>query len=342
QAYRSFLVAMDLEMTATVLRRDQPEQAEARLREAGGAFLAALRADPGLDAAEERLLYLAAEYIERGQQERATEVLEDLIGTKPRSWKAHYMLGDLRREAGLPSQAVVAFELSDSLHPLSDADQIRLAQLYAESAAFDSAAARPHRGRPWGTALGSAQSRSRAHRHGAARRRGGAARRAAVAFARRRDRGASATAPFRPGAARRRASPGGGRPDRGRRARGRPRRRSGDVERDRQRRVRPVGSALRPGPRGAASRGCAGSGGGVSPSATALAGATGRGARARRCASDAREDRRGGHRAGRGGTSSARRSRLRRRRRLRVHGRRQPAQRRQSSGARARARRRRR
>ncbi|TMD61206.1 MAG: tetratricopeptide repeat protein [Chloroflexi bacterium] len=157
QAYRSFLVAMDLEMTATVLRRDQPEQAEARLREAGGAFLAALRADPGLDAAEERLLYLAAEYIERGQQERATEVLEDLIGTKPRSWKAHYMLGDLRREAGLPSQAVVAFELSDSLHPLSDADQIRLAQLYAESEAFDSAAARLRRVKPTSSQYGNAQ-----------------------------------------------------------------------------------------------------------------------------------------------------------------------------------------
>lgn len=157
QAYRSFLVAMDLEMAATVLRRDQPEQADARLREAAGAFLAALRADPALDAAEERLLYLAAEYVQRGEHERATEVLEDLIGANPRSWKAHYMLGDLRREAGLPSQAVVAFELSDSLHPLSDADQIQLAQLYAESEAFDSAAARLRRVKPTSSQYGSAQ-----------------------------------------------------------------------------------------------------------------------------------------------------------------------------------------
>jgi tetratricopeptide (TPR) repeat protein len=157
-AYRSFLLGLDLEMSAAVLRRDHPDQADARLREATGSLLAALRADPALEAAEERLLYLAAERVERGEHERATETLEDLIGVKPRSWRAHYMLGEIRRDAGLPSQAVVAFELSDSLHPLSDPDQIRLAQLYAESEAFDSAAARLRRVKPASPQYGQAQS----------------------------------------------------------------------------------------------------------------------------------------------------------------------------------------
>jgi tetratricopeptide (TPR) repeat protein len=158
QAYRVFLLGMDLEMSAAVLRRDRPNDADARLREAAGSFLAALRRDPSLDAAEERLLYLAAEYVERGEHERAIEVLEDLIGANPRSWRAHYMLGELRRDAGLPSQAVVAFELSDSIQPLSDADQIRLARLYAESDALESAAARLRRIRPSSAQFADAQS----------------------------------------------------------------------------------------------------------------------------------------------------------------------------------------
>lgn len=157
-AYRSFLLGLDLEMAATVLRRDQPAQADERVREAIGTFLAALRVDPALEVAEERLLYLAAEHVERGQHERAMEILEDVIGANPRSWRAHYMLGELRRDAGLPSQAVVAFELSDSLHPLSDQDQIRLAQLYAESEAFESAAARLRRVKSASPEYGKAQS----------------------------------------------------------------------------------------------------------------------------------------------------------------------------------------
>ncbi|HYY53908.1 MAG TPA: tetratricopeptide repeat protein [Candidatus Dormibacteraeota bacterium] len=157
-AYRAFLIGLDLEMTAAVLRRDHGSDADARLREAEGSFLAALRADPTLEAAEERLLYIAAEHVERGERERATNVLEDLIGVVPRSWRAHYMLGELRREAGLGPQAVVAFELSDSLHPLSDADQIRLAELYAESEAFDSAAARLRRVKPASAQFAKAQS----------------------------------------------------------------------------------------------------------------------------------------------------------------------------------------
>lgn len=156
-AYRAFLVAMDLEMAASVLRRDQPVAAEERLRSAVGSYLAALRADGSFDGAEERLLYVVAEHIERGEQERATEILEDLITASPRAWRAHYMLGELRREAGQVPQAAVAFELADALRPLSDTDQIRLAQLYSESDALDSAAARLRRVKPGSSDYGSAQ-----------------------------------------------------------------------------------------------------------------------------------------------------------------------------------------
>lgn len=157
EAYRAFLVGMDLEMAAGVLRRDRPEEAEQRSREAVGSYLAALRADPQFEAAEERLLYVAAEHVERSDHERAMEILEDVVTTAPRSWRTHYMLGEIRREHGLPAQAVVAFELADSLHPLSDADQIRLAQLYASSDAPDIAAARLRRVKPASTEYGRAQ-----------------------------------------------------------------------------------------------------------------------------------------------------------------------------------------
>lgn len=156
-AYRAFLVGMDLEMSASVLRRDHPDQAAARAKEAIGSYLAAIRADPPFEAAEERALYLVAEEVEHGDTERAVEILEDLVGANPRSWRAHYMLGELRREAGLGAQAVVAFELSDALHPLSDHDRVRLAHLYAESDAPDSAAAHLRRVKPASTHYAEAQ-----------------------------------------------------------------------------------------------------------------------------------------------------------------------------------------
>ena len=156
-AYRALLVGMDLEMTASVLRRDHAEEADARLREAVGSYLAAIRADAGLAAAEERVLYVAAELVERDASERAIEILEDLIVANPRAWRAHYLLGELRREAGLTSQAVVAFELSNSLQPLADADVVRLARLYVESDAPDSAAAKLRRVKVGSPAYGEAQ-----------------------------------------------------------------------------------------------------------------------------------------------------------------------------------------
>ncbi len=157
QAYRAFLIGMDLEMSESVLRRDHPAEAEERARAAVGSYLAAFRADPAFEAAEERLLYVVAERVERGERERAMEILEDVIGTNPRAWRAHYMLGELRREAGLTAQAVVAFELADALHPLSDADQVRLADLYADAEALQSAAARLRRVKPGSSEYGRAQ-----------------------------------------------------------------------------------------------------------------------------------------------------------------------------------------
>jgi tetratricopeptide (TPR) repeat protein len=157
QAYRALLVGMDLDMAASVLRHDQAALAEERERAATGSYLAAIRIDPTFEAAEERLLYVAAEHVERDARERAMAILEDLITTNPRSWRAHYMLGELRRDAGLLAQAVVAFELADALHPLSDADQVRLARLYADSDALDSAVARLRRVKPGSSEYGSAQ-----------------------------------------------------------------------------------------------------------------------------------------------------------------------------------------
>lgn len=144
-AYRSLLVAMDLEMTATVLRRDRPGEALEAERGAIASYLAAVRADPGCEPAEERLLFLAAQRLEAEESERAMELLEDVITATPRSWRANYMLGEARREAGLAAQAVVAYEHADALHPLSDADLIRVAELYLEADAPDAAIAKLRR-----------------------------------------------------------------------------------------------------------------------------------------------------------------------------------------------------
>lgn len=157
EAYRSYLLGMEAEMTATVLARDRPQEAVEVGRGAVASYLAALRADPGLREAEERLLYLAAERMQSGENERAMELLEDLITATPRSWRAHYMLGELRREAGLNAQAAVAFEFADALQPLSEADQLRLARIYIDTDALDSAAARLRRIKLGAPGYGAAQ-----------------------------------------------------------------------------------------------------------------------------------------------------------------------------------------
>src|SRR5207249_1180746 len=105
------------------------------------AYVAALRADADSVAAEERLLVLAAESIERGDEARSARSLEELSQLRPRSWRAHYLLGELRRRSGEPSGAIVALEHAHALHPLRDEDVIVLAELYLAAGAGSRAAA---------------------------------------------------------------------------------------------------------------------------------------------------------------------------------------------------------
>ena len=147
-AYAAILEAMDDEVNATLLGTSDPGgAAQARLR-AAGRYLAAIRADPGSAVAEERLLVIAAESVERGDEAMFVEPLEDLSAIVPRSWRAHYLLGELRRVTGDANGAVVALEHADSLHPLRDADSIRLAELYVDAGAEAIARARLRRIKP--------------------------------------------------------------------------------------------------------------------------------------------------------------------------------------------------
>ncbi|HVR88536.1 MAG TPA: tetratricopeptide repeat protein [Candidatus Limnocylindria bacterium] len=144
-AYRAILEGMDEEVNATLLApADAPAAAGARAR-AAERYLDALRADPSCAVAEERLLVLAAESLEGPGAERFSEAIETLTTIAPRSWRAHYLLGALRHVRGDGNGAVVAFEHSDALHPLRDADIIRLAELYLEADATASALARLRR-----------------------------------------------------------------------------------------------------------------------------------------------------------------------------------------------------
>ncbi len=156
-AYRAFLLGLEAEVASTILARDKPEQSLESAQRAVAGHLAALRADPAFADAEERLLYLAAERVGRGDREAAMSLLEDVVTASPRSWRAHYMLGELRREAGLDAQAAVAFEFADALHPLSDADQLKLARIYVDTDAPESAAARLRRIRRASPQYGAAQ-----------------------------------------------------------------------------------------------------------------------------------------------------------------------------------------
>lgn len=147
-AYAALLEGMDEEVNATLLSAsDARAAAEARGR-AGARYLDALRADPSATVAEERLLVLAAESLERGDEAAFVEPLETLTDLAPRSWRGHYLLGELRRSSGDANGAVVAFEHSDALHRLRDADSIRLAELYIDAGAPSSARSRLRRIKP--------------------------------------------------------------------------------------------------------------------------------------------------------------------------------------------------
>ncbi len=156
-AYAALLEGMDEEVTATLLRQSDPAGSHAAIGRALERYLASLAADPGTAPAEERLLVLAAESLERGDIGRQIRALEDLTVIRPRSWRAHYILGKLRAEAGHVNEAIVALEHAHAVRPLSDADLVRLAELYANAGASASAFGHLRRIAPTSQAYGPAQ-----------------------------------------------------------------------------------------------------------------------------------------------------------------------------------------
>lgn len=129
-SYLAFLAGLEDETDATLLRAGDPTAAEAARVRAFDAYVAAIKLDPTSLRAEERLLVLAAESIERGDEDRAARALDELIETKNRSWRAHYMLAELLSRIGETSRAIVALEHAHALQPLRDGDVLRLAELY--------------------------------------------------------------------------------------------------------------------------------------------------------------------------------------------------------------------
>ena len=156
-AYAALLEGMEEEVNATLLRQSDPTRAGESLHTAMERYLDAVRADPEGSAAEERLLVLAAEALERGSVTHEIHSLESLVEARPRSWRAHYILGQLRAEAGDANGAIVAFEHSHSLQSLPDADVVRLAELYANAAAPAPALAHLRRVQRSSAAYGAAQ-----------------------------------------------------------------------------------------------------------------------------------------------------------------------------------------
>ena len=157
EAYAALLEAMDEEVNATLLRQSDPGRAAAALRAALARYVASARADPESIAAEERVLVIAAEALERGGVSDEIHALEELTALRPRSWRAHYILGQLRAEAGDANAAIVAFEHARSLHALPDSDLVRLAELYANAGAPAPALAHLRRIAPQSQAYGAAQ-----------------------------------------------------------------------------------------------------------------------------------------------------------------------------------------
>lgn len=156
-AYQALLEGLDEEVNATLLRPHDTARADEALARAVARYLAALAEDLGCAPAEERILVLAAESLERGDEDRWVGPLETLSTALPGSWRAHYLLGELRRHSGDAAGAIVALEHSDALHPLADADTVRLALLYRDQAAPRVAAARLRRVRPGSADYAAAQ-----------------------------------------------------------------------------------------------------------------------------------------------------------------------------------------
>lgn len=144
-AYAALLEAMDAEVDVTLLRTGDERAARGALEAASSAYVRAAQADPGSTLIEDRVLVLGATAIEQDEQAVALPALEALSEARPSSWRAHYMLAEVRRTSGDASGAVVAFEHADALQPLRDADLLSLARLYAASGATASAVSRLRR-----------------------------------------------------------------------------------------------------------------------------------------------------------------------------------------------------
>ncbi|MDQ2952816.1 MAG: hypothetical protein M3R54_11200, partial [Chloroflexota bacterium] len=156
-AYAALLEGMDEEVNATLLRGSDEARSRAALALALEHFIAAARADAASPRPEERILVIAAEAIERGDVADEVRALEELVTIRPRSWRAQYLLGQLRAEAHDANGAIVAMEHAHSLRPLPDADLVRLAELYANAAAPAPALAHLRRIREDSACYGAAQ-----------------------------------------------------------------------------------------------------------------------------------------------------------------------------------------
>ena len=156
-AYVAVLEGLDEEVNATLLRSGDVDAERAARSRAFDRFVAALRADPGCTLAEERLLVLAAESVERGDEARAARALENVAEMRPSSWRAQYLLGQLRLAIGETSAAIVALEHSHALHPLRESDLVVLAELYLAANAPGQAASHLRRVKPEGAIFGRAQ-----------------------------------------------------------------------------------------------------------------------------------------------------------------------------------------
>ena len=157
RAYVALLGGLEEETNATLLREGDPRAADAARALAFQHYAAAVRADPESLRAEDRLLVLAAESVERGDEERAARALEEVVEVRPRSWRAQYLLAELLRQIGETSHAIVAFEHAHALRPLRDVDVMRLAELYIAEQAPGQAAAHLRRIAPESGEYGRAQ-----------------------------------------------------------------------------------------------------------------------------------------------------------------------------------------
>jgi tetratricopeptide (TPR) repeat protein len=144
-AYGALLEAMDAEIDATLMRESDAQASRAALARAVDAYSAAAHADATSALIEERILVLAATAMEHDQQRLVLPALETLTETRPRSWRVHYVLGEVRRTSGDAGGAIVAFEHSDALQKLRPQDVLTLAQLYIASGAGAVAASRLRR-----------------------------------------------------------------------------------------------------------------------------------------------------------------------------------------------------